>query len=83
MRVDDPDGLAAEIEADLRRYRFLRDAGLAREALRDTAEALERLAELLREAGSHRQGVDLGDSVVTLIAAFRARLVADAPVARA
>ncbi len=76
MALGNPARLAAELELDLERYR--RAAALVRmpPAMEDLAEALGRIAVMLRDAEDRGQAVDLSDDIVRLIRQFRRTLAA-------
>jgi hypothetical protein len=74
VEVHDPGLLAAAIELDLERYRRAGTLVRMPVALSDLAEALGRIAAMLREAEERGQTVDLGDEVVKLIQQFRGAL---------
>jgi hypothetical protein len=72
--IHEPGQLAHLIELEL--IRFEHASGLFRipAGMTDLADALGRVAEMLREAEARGQSVDLGDEVVRLIHQFRATL---------
>ncbi len=74
LALGNPGLLAAELDLDLVRYR--RAAQLVRmpAAMADLADALARIAAMLREAEAHGQAVDLSDEIVRLIRHFRGAL---------
>ncbi len=74
LALRNPGLLAAELELDLERYR--RAAQLVRmpQAMSELAEALGRIATMLREAEARGQAVDLSDDIVRFIRQFRGAL---------
>ncbi|HET8539382.1 MAG TPA: hypothetical protein VFL83_05875 [Anaeromyxobacter sp.] len=74
LDVPDPSLLAAELELDLERYR--RAAALVRmpPAMRELADALGRIAAMLRQAEACGQAVDLSDDIVRFIRQCRGAL---------
>ncbi len=76
VELRDPGLVAAELELELERYR--RAAALVRmpAAMEELAEALGRIAVMLREADARGQAVDLSDDIVRLIRRFRGTLAA-------
>ncbi len=76
LALSNPGLLAAELDLDLERYR--RAAQLVRmpPAIRDLADALGRIAGMLREAEARGQAADLSDDIVRLIRQFRVALAA-------
>jgi hypothetical protein len=74
IEIRDPGLLAHVIEVELARYRHARGVFTLPLSLAELAEALERVAALLRLAESREQAVDLGDDVMRLIQQFRGAL---------
>jgi hypothetical protein len=76
LALPNPAHLAAELELDLERYR--RAAQLVRmpPGMRELADALGRIAAMLREAEARGQAVDLTDQIVGFIRQFRGALAA-------
>ncbi len=76
LALRNPGLLAAELDLDLERYH--RAAQLVRmpPAMRELADALGRIAAMLREAEARGQAVDLSDEIVRLIRQFRGTLAA-------
>lgn len=76
LALRNPGLLAAELDLDLERYR--RAAQLVRmpPAMRELADALGRIAGMLREAEDRGQAVDLSDEIVRFIRQFRGVLAA-------
>ncbi len=74
LELPNPGLVAAELELDLERYRVA--AALVRmpPAMDELAEALGRIAVMLREAEERGQAVDLSDDIVRLIRRFRGAL---------
>jgi hypothetical protein len=74
LALRNPGLLAAELDLDLELYR--RAAQLVRmpSAMRELADALGRIAGMLREAGERGQAVDLSDEIVRFIRQFRGAL---------
>jgi hypothetical protein len=72
--LQDPGLLAAELELDLERYRRAAALFAVPPAIGELAEALGRIALLLREAEALGQAVDLSDEIVRFIRRFRAAL---------
>jgi hypothetical protein len=79
--IRDPGLLAHLIEIELVRFRHAGGVFRIPPALSDLAEALERVALMLRQAEALGQAVDLGDEVMRLIQQFRgtARTIGGAP----
>ena len=71
-----PGMLAAAIELDLERFRRAGVLVQMPPSMAALAEALDRVATMLREADDLGQSVDLGDEVVRLIQQFRGALCA-------
>lgn len=76
VEVTDPGRLAAAIELDLVRFRQAAQVVRMPPALGDLADALDRIAAILREAEDRGQAVDLGDEIVRRIREFRGTLAA-------
>ncbi len=76
MALRHPGRVAAELELELERYR--RAAVLFRmpAAMEELADALGRIAAMLREAEERGQTVDLSEDIVRLIRNFRGTLAA-------
>jgi hypothetical protein len=71
VELRDPGLLAAELELDLVRYRRAALLVPMPPGMRDLAQALDRIAAMLREAEARGQAVDLSDDIVRLIRQFR------------
>jgi hypothetical protein len=74
VELRDPGLLAAEIELDLERYRLAAPLVRMPPAIRELADALGRIAAMLREAEERGQAVELGDEAVRFIRLFRGAL---------
>ncbi len=70
----DPGVLADELELDLVRYRRAALLVPMPPAMRDLAQALDRIAAMLREAEARGQAVDLSEEIVRFIRQFRGAL---------
>jgi type VI protein secretion system component VasF len=76
VELHQPGRFADELELELVRYRRAAALVAMPPALGDLAEALERVAAMLREADARGQAVDLSDDIVRLIRRFRGALAA-------
>jgi hypothetical protein len=74
IEVHQPGLLADAIDVDLARYQQVERFYRVPPALGDQAEALGRVASMLREAEQRGQSVELGDEVMFLIRQFRGAL---------
>jgi hypothetical protein len=74
IEIRHPGLLAHLIELDLIRFQHVEGVFRIPPVLADHAEALERVAAMLREAEGRGQPVDLADEVMRLIQAFRLAL---------
>jgi hypothetical protein len=74
LEIRDPGLMAKKLEIDLERYRHAQHIVRMPPALSELANALARIAAMLREADRRGQAVDLGDEVVRLIEQFRGAL---------
>jgi hypothetical protein len=74
LEIRDPGLMAKTLEIDLERYRQAQHIVRMPPALSELANALARIAAMLREADRRGQAVDLGDEVVRLIEQFRGAL---------
>jgi hypothetical protein len=74
VQIEKPGILAAAIELELERLRHARAVAIIPPSLVDLAEALGRVAAMLREAHARGQTVDLADGIVALLREFRAAL---------
>jgi hypothetical protein len=71
IEIRDPGTLADSLEVEIARFRHVETVYRVPAALADQADALERIASMLREADDRGQAVDLGDEVMRLIRQFR------------
>ncbi len=76
LALSHPSRLAAELELDLERYRRAAELVPMPPAMRELADALGRIATMLREAEARGQVVDLSDEIVRFIRRFRGALAA-------
>ena len=74
IELREPGVLAAELELDLERYRRAAQLVPMPPAMRDLAQALDRIAGMLRAAEARGQAVDLSDGIVRFIRQFRGAL---------
>ncbi len=74
LALRNPGLLAAELDLDLERYRRAAQLFRMPPAMRELADALGRIAGMLREAEARGQAVDLSDEIVRLIRQFRGTL---------
>lgn len=74
IEVRDPGLLADLIELELVRFRQAERFFRVPASLVDLADALERVAAMLREADVRGQSVDLADDVMRLVQQFRGAL---------
>ncbi|WP_242337248.1 MULTISPECIES: hypothetical protein [Anaeromyxobacter] len=74
IEIRDPGLLASLIELELVRFRHAEGVLRVPSSLVDLADALERVAAILREADDRGQAVDLGDGVMRLLQQFRGML---------
>jgi hypothetical protein len=74
IQIEKPGILAAAIDLELERLRRARAVTTIPPSLADLAEALGRVAAMLREAHARGQTVDLADGIVALLREFRAAL---------
>jgi type VI protein secretion system component VasF len=74
MEISKPGMLAASIEIDLERYRRAGTVVRMPATMADLARVLGKVSEMLRQAETRGQTVDLGDEVVRLIQQFRSTL---------
>ncbi len=74
LDIRNPGRFAASLEAEIERLARFRAVGAVPPALDDLAEALERLARILREAESLGQSVTVADGVLRVVAEFRGAL---------
>jgi hypothetical protein len=72
--IQDPGRLAGTLELDLARFRQARTLVRMPSSIEDLADALGRVAAMLREAQDRRQTVELGEDVLRLIQEFRGAL---------
>jgi hypothetical protein len=71
IEIHEPGALADAIDVELARFEQVGRVYRVPAALGDQAEALERVATMLREAERRGQEVDLGEEVVQLLRQFR------------
>jgi len=74
IEIHEPGALADAIDVELARFEQVGRVYRVPAALEDQAEALERVAAMLREAERRGQEVDLGEEVVHLLRQFRGAL---------
>ena len=74
LALPNPGLLAAELDLDLERYRRVAQLVRMPPAMRELADALARIAGMLREAEAREQTVDLSDEIVRFIRQFRGAL---------
>jgi hypothetical protein len=74
IEIHQPGMLADAIDVELARFEQVERVYRVPPALEDQAEALERVAAMLREAEDRGQAVDLGEEVMRLIQQFRGAL---------
>lgn len=74
QEIRNPGLMAMALDLDLARFRQARRLVRMPPALEELADALTRVAAMLREAEELQQAVDLGDDVVRLIEQFRGAL---------
>ncbi len=74
IEICNPGLLADAIDVELARFHHVARVFRVPAALADQAEALERVAAMLRAADERGQSVDLGDEVMNLIQQFRGAL---------
>jgi hypothetical protein len=74
LALRNPGLLAAELELDLERYRHTEKLFRMPVAMRELADALARIAGMLREAEARGQAVDLSDDILRFIRQFRGAL---------
>jgi hypothetical protein len=74
IQIREPRLLAQIIELELLRFREAERVFRVPPALVELAEALDRVAVILREADDRGQSVDLADEVMRLIQQFRGAL---------
>ena len=74
IEIHEPGALADAIDVELARFEQVGRVYRVPAALEDQAEALERVAAMLREAERRGQEVDLGEEVVHLLRLFRGAL---------
>lgn len=74
IEIHQPGMLADAIDVELARFEQVERVYRVPPALEDQAEALERVAAMLREAEDRGQSVDLGEEVMRLIQQFRGAL---------
>ncbi len=74
IEVRNPRVLAEAIEIELVRFRLVERVFRVPAGLADEADALERVASMLREADDRGQAVDIGDEVMRLIQGFQGAL---------
>jgi hypothetical protein len=71
IEIHQPGLLADAIDLDLARFHQVERIYRVPPALGDQADALERVASMLREADERGQSVELGEEVMRLIQQFR------------
>jgi len=74
IELREPGLLANIIELELVRFRAVERVFRVPASLVDLADALDRLAAMLREADDRGQSVDLADDVMRLVQQFRGAL---------
>ncbi len=74
QEIRNPGLMAMALDLDLARFRQARRLVRMPPVLEELADALTRVAAMLREAEELQQAVDLGDDVVRLIEQFRGAL---------
>ena len=74
IEIHQPGMLADAIDVELARFQQVGRVFRVPATLEDQAEALERVAAMLREAEDRGQSVDLGEEVMRLIQQFRGAL---------
>lgn len=74
IELREPGLLANVIELELVRFRAVERVFRVPASLVDLADALDRLAAMLREADDRGQSVDLADDVMRLVQQFRGAL---------
>lgn len=74
IEIRNPGMLAGAIELELARFRHAGVVVRMPEGMTDLADALGRVAVMLREAEALGQAVDVGDEVVRLFEQFRGAL---------
>ena len=74
VEIANPGLMAMALEVDLARFRQARRIVRMPAAVEELAQALARVALMLRQAAEREQKVDLGDEVVRLIEQFRGTL---------
>ncbi len=76
VELRDPGLVAAELELELERYRRAALLVPMPAGMQDLAQALDRIAAILRDAEARGQAVDLSDEIVRFIRQFRGAVAA-------